>query len=231
VDAHIFVEAQRVVDALKQRDCATALTWCSQHAAKLKKIRSRLEFKLRLQACLLLLLARLLRISVGCAHTYGSGRLQGAIAHQAILTLWLKWHQPSGGAKKMSCQRHLTNSASPPQLVRQNDMVVAVEHAQCIQPVLLLRLKLLLASPPQEFVELVRRDDMAAAIGYARRHLSQWAGSFEAEHQRAFAVLVFTADTQCARYQVGGAWLVMREAGPWRMRLHDQQHMCTWLCC
>lgn len=107
-------------------------------------------------------------------------------------------------------------------------MVVAVEHAQRIQPLLLLRLKMLLASPPQEFVELVRRDDMAAAIGYARRHLAQWAGSFEAEHQRAFAVLVFTADTQCARYQVGGAWLMMREAGPWRMRLHDQQHICTW---
>lgn len=103
MDAHIFVEAQRVVDALKQRDCATALAWCSQHAAKLKKIRSRLEFKLRLQACLLLLLARLLRISIGCAPTYGSGRLRGAIAHQAILGLLLKWHQPSGGAKKVSC--------------------------------------------------------------------------------------------------------------------------------
>lgn len=102
VDSHIFVEAQKVVDALKAHDCGPALAWCSQHASKLKKIRShRLEFKLRLQ----------------------------------------------------------------------------------------------------EFVELVRRQDMAAAVAYARQHLSQWAGPFEADMQRAFAVLVFTADTQCSRYQ------------------------------
>lgn len=49
VDAHIFVEAQSVVDALKQRDCGPALAWCAQHSAKLKKIKSRVEFKLRLQ--------------------------------------------------------------------------------------------------------------------------------------------------------------------------------------
>ena len=49
VDSHIFVDAQKVVDALKQHDCRPALAWCSQHAAKLKKIRSRLEFKLCLQ--------------------------------------------------------------------------------------------------------------------------------------------------------------------------------------
>lgn len=52
-------------------------------------------------------------------------------------------------------------------------------------------------------MELVRRQDMAGAIAYARKHLSQWAGPFEAEMQRAFAVLIFAADTQCGRYQVG----------------------------
>lgn len=52
VDSHIFVEAQKVVDALKAHDCGPALTWCGQHATKLKKIKShRLEFKLRLQVC------------------------------------------------------------------------------------------------------------------------------------------------------------------------------------
>lgn len=55
----------------------------------------------------------------------------------------------------------------------------------------------------QEFVELVRLGDTVGAIAYGRQHLSQWAGPFEAEMQRAFAVLVFTADTQCPRYQVG----------------------------
>ena len=50
MDAHIFVEAQKVLDALRTRDCGPALAWCSQHAAKLKKIKSHsLEFKLRLQ--------------------------------------------------------------------------------------------------------------------------------------------------------------------------------------
>jgi CTLH/CRA C-terminal to LisH motif domain len=50
VDAHIFEEAQKVLDALRAHDCGPALAWCSQHAGKLRKIRSHsLEFKLRLQ--------------------------------------------------------------------------------------------------------------------------------------------------------------------------------------
>ena len=51
-------------------------------------------------------------------------------------------------------------------------------------------------------MELVRQQDGAGAISYAREHLSQWAEPFEKEMQRAFAVLVFTADTQSSRYQV-----------------------------
>ena len=50
VDAHIFEEAQKVLDALRAHDCGPALAWCGQHAGKLRKIRSHsLEFKLRLQ--------------------------------------------------------------------------------------------------------------------------------------------------------------------------------------
>jgi macrophage erythroblast attacher len=50
VDAHVFVEAQKVLDALRAHDCGPALAWCAQHAAKLRKIKSHsLEFKLRLQ--------------------------------------------------------------------------------------------------------------------------------------------------------------------------------------
>jgi macrophage erythroblast attacher len=115
VDAHIFVEAQKVLDALRAHDCGPALAWCGQHAGKLRKIRSHsLEFKLRLQ----------------------------------------------------------------------------------------------------EFVELVRQQDGAGAISYAREHLSQWAEPFEKEMQRAFAVLVFTADTQCSRYQAlfdPGRWRDLQE--------------------
>lgn len=56
-------------------------------------------------------------------------------------------------------------------------------------------------------MELVRQQDGAGAISYAREHLSRWAEPFEAEMQRAFAVLVFTADTQCSRYQVAASTL------------------------
>lgn len=144
VDSHIFVEAQKVVDALKAHDCGPALAWCSQHASKLKKIRShRLEFKLRLQACHCCLI-----------------RLFGCIIAGLVLHLGCLVH---------CCMQNCTK--------------VQLWHLQ-------------------EFVELVRRQDMAAAIAYARQHLSQWAGPFEADMQRAFAVLVFTADTQCTRYQV-----------------------------
>ena len=51
----------------------------------------------------------------------------------------------------------------------------------------------------------MRQQDGTGAISYAREYLSQWAEPFEAEMQRAFAVLVFTADTQCGRYQVAAS--------------------------
>eukprot|EP00192_Tetraselmis_astigmatica_P012651 CAMPEP_0117654264 /NCGR_PEP_ID=MMETSP0804-20121206/3650_1 /TAXON_ID=1074897 /ORGANISM="Tetraselmis astigmatica, Strain CCMP880" /LENGTH=399 /DNA_ID=CAMNT_0005460531 /DNA_START=60 /DNA_END=1260 /DNA_ORIENTATION=- len=49
VDANIFAEAHRVVQALWGRDCREALTWCADNKSKLKRIESNLEFKLRLQ--------------------------------------------------------------------------------------------------------------------------------------------------------------------------------------
>lgn len=58
-------------------------------------------------------------------------------------------------------------------------------------------------------MELVRQQDGTGAISYAREYLSQWAEPFEAEMQRAFAVLVFTADTQCSRYQVAASTLIL----------------------
>lgn len=48
-DLHIFADARKVVESLKQHDCGAALAWCADNRARLKKIKSSLEFKLRLQ--------------------------------------------------------------------------------------------------------------------------------------------------------------------------------------
>lgn len=48
-DMHIFVQAQRVIESLKAHDCSAALAWCEANRARLKKVKSSLEFKLRLQ--------------------------------------------------------------------------------------------------------------------------------------------------------------------------------------
>lgn len=49
VELHIFAGAQRVVEGLRAHDCGLALAWCEEHRARLRKARSRLEFKLRVQ--------------------------------------------------------------------------------------------------------------------------------------------------------------------------------------
>ena len=48
-DVHIFAEARDVVEALHAHDCGPALAWCGANKPKLKKIRSSLEFQLRVQ--------------------------------------------------------------------------------------------------------------------------------------------------------------------------------------
>eukprot|EP00775_Hariotina_reticulata_P009235 gene9235-9400_t len=48
-DIHIFADARRVTESLKGHDCSAALAWCAENRARLKKIKSSLEFKLRLQ--------------------------------------------------------------------------------------------------------------------------------------------------------------------------------------
>ena len=49
VDVHIFSEANIIVDGLARQDCSAALQWCTLHRARLRKIRSKLEFRLRIQ--------------------------------------------------------------------------------------------------------------------------------------------------------------------------------------
>jgi hypothetical protein len=48
-DMHIFEDARRVVEGLQRHDCSVALAWCDENRVRLRKIKSSLEFKLRLQ--------------------------------------------------------------------------------------------------------------------------------------------------------------------------------------
>ncbi|GMH32254.1 hypothetical protein BSKO_00088 [Bryopsis sp. KO-2023] len=49
VDTHIFTGACKVVEGLRQHDCSQALQWCAENRTKLKRIKSKLEFKLHVQ--------------------------------------------------------------------------------------------------------------------------------------------------------------------------------------
>ena len=49
VELHIFAGAQKVVTDLRNHDCSAALAWCNDNRSRVKKLRNRLEFKLRLQ--------------------------------------------------------------------------------------------------------------------------------------------------------------------------------------
>lgn len=49
MDSAIFEGARGVVEALAAHDCGPALAWCSANGPRLRKIRSSLEFQLRVQ--------------------------------------------------------------------------------------------------------------------------------------------------------------------------------------
>lgn len=49
VDIDLFSDIKRIEDALARHSCAEALAWCSENKAALRKIKSTLEFELRLQ--------------------------------------------------------------------------------------------------------------------------------------------------------------------------------------
>ncbi|CAG9467184.1 unnamed protein product [Pedinophyceae sp. YPF-701] len=49
VDSHVFRGAQEVARSLQQHSCGPALAWCRENRSRLKKIKSTLEFLLRVQ--------------------------------------------------------------------------------------------------------------------------------------------------------------------------------------
>ena len=48
---HIFSQAAAILEGLARQDCSAALAWCAANPARLRKIRSKLEFMLRIQVC------------------------------------------------------------------------------------------------------------------------------------------------------------------------------------
>ena len=49
VDQHLLQQALAIAASLEERDCKVALEFCAQNRSKLKKNKSRLEFRLRVQ--------------------------------------------------------------------------------------------------------------------------------------------------------------------------------------
>ncbi|OIT30426.1 PREDICTED: macrophage erythroblast attacher [Nicotiana attenuata] len=53
----------------------------------------------------------------------------------------------------------------------------------------------------QEFIELVRAENMMRAITYARKYLAPWGSTHMKELQRVLATLAFKSNTECATYK------------------------------
>ena len=49
VDTHVFLAAKGVLDSLNRHDCSAALAWCEENRPRLRKLKSKLEFTLRVQ--------------------------------------------------------------------------------------------------------------------------------------------------------------------------------------
>lgn len=49
MDSHIFTRARGVLESLNRHDCSAALAWCEENRARLRKLKSKLEFTLRVQ--------------------------------------------------------------------------------------------------------------------------------------------------------------------------------------
>jgi len=70
VDIDIFVSSRKVIEGLKHHDCTEALQWCADNRSKLKKIRSNLEFSLRIQEFVELVRASKLPQAIGYARKH-----------------------------------------------------------------------------------------------------------------------------------------------------------------
>ena len=67
VDSAIFEGSRGVVEALVAHDCQPALAWCAVNELRLKKIRSSLEFQLRVQVTFICKASKFAYM-FGCCH-------------------------------------------------------------------------------------------------------------------------------------------------------------------
>eukprot|EP00249_Psilotum_nudum_P007998 c20969_g1_i1 orf=314-1543(+) len=92
VDIDIFLDAKKVVESLRNWDCSEALVWCAENKSKLKKSKSKFEFKLRIQEFIELVRAEHMMEAIAYARKYlapwGSTNMKEL--QQAMATLAFK---------------------------------------------------------------------------------------------------------------------------------------------
>lgn len=101
VDIDIFLEARKVIEALRNRDCSEALAWCSENKTRLKKSKSKFEFKLRLQEFIELVRAERMMDAIMYArkHLAAWGSTNMKELQQAMATLAFKSNTDCAGYK------------------------------------------------------------------------------------------------------------------------------------
>jgi hypothetical protein len=101
VDIDIFFEARKVIEALRNQDCTEALTWCSENKTRLKKSKSKFEFKLRLQEFIELVRAERMMDAIMYArkHLAAWGSTNMKELQQAMATLAFKSNTDCAGYK------------------------------------------------------------------------------------------------------------------------------------
>ena len=188
VDVHIFESSRRVVERLRQHDCGAALAWCEENRAKLRKSKSKLEFRLRVQVGRGGVWAAWRQPGLaghGAAGCWGHGGkmlfssacFRGAVPRVGIVKE-ASLARTAVGARELASSPN-TSPPSAPHLLR-----------PALPP-----------PPPQEFIELVRAGRRSQAIAYARGHLAPFAPAHMPELQRAAAALAFGPGTTCGPYQ------------------------------
>jgi len=70
VDIDLFTDIRRIEVALSRHSCTEALAWCSENKTALRKIKSTLEFELRLQEYIELARARKKQEAMAYSHKY-----------------------------------------------------------------------------------------------------------------------------------------------------------------
>ncbi|CAI5463840.1 unnamed protein product [Closterium sp. Yama58-4] len=70
VDSSVYESMLAIYAALHQHNCAPALHWCSQHRSRLKRLKSDLEFRLRVQEFIERVRQRQLKEAVGYARAH-----------------------------------------------------------------------------------------------------------------------------------------------------------------